>query len=100
MGKPAIEHHLSLVAGGINGCGLVLNKSVYHALRFWGLIKLYGFPGAVLFILGSWRIWTLEAQVLARLDIVSVEKFKKSVLDECNMIAISVCEHFIYIFSY
>ncbi|KAH8744283.1 hypothetical protein F5882DRAFT_455077 [Hyaloscypha sp. PMI_1271] len=42
-----------------------------------------------LFFFGSWSIWNLEAQALARLDEESVKSFKRSVLDECTMISVS-----------
>jgi len=60
-------------------------------LRVFGLIRLYGLSGIVLFFFGSWIVWSLEAQVLARLDEDSAERFKRSILDECTMISVSIC---------
>lgn len=59
--------------------------------RVIGLVQLYGPSGIVLFIFGSFSIWNLEAKVLSQLDEESVDNFKKSILDECTMISVSVC---------
>ena len=54
------------------------------------LYKLYGSPGAALFLFGNRSTWRLEAHILGGLKDEDALAFKKSVQGQCNMISVAV----------
>jgi hypothetical protein len=93
MGRDILEGHLESLAVGLNVQDAFYQITVFQVLRLMGLVRLYGLIGVFLFFFGNWRTWAMEAKVLEMQEGSSVEAFKRSVLDECNMIAISVRSH-------
>ncbi|TID22352.1 hypothetical protein E6O75_ATG11146 [Venturia nashicola] len=58
--------------------------------RPYHLVGLYGIPGIFLWLFGSRATWKAEVQVLSQVRDDDAMQFKKSVLDECNMVSIAV----------
>jgi hypothetical protein len=54
------------------------------------LSKWYGPSGIPLFLFGSRTIWRIQAQILGQLKDGDALAFKKSVYNECTMIAVAV----------
>ena len=54
------------------------------------LCKWYGSSGIPLFIFGNRNTWRIQAQVLGQLNDDDALAFKRSVHDECTMIAVAV----------
>ena len=54
------------------------------------LYELYGPSGIPLLLFGSRTIWRIQAQILGRLEADDALAFKKSVYNECTMIAVAV----------
>lgn len=62
-----------------------------NAVRAFHLSVLYGPSSIPLLLFGSRATWRIEAQVLGQLKDEDAATFKKSILDECTMIAVAVC---------
>jgi hypothetical protein len=54
------------------------------------LYELYGPSGTPLLLFGNRTIWRIQAQTLGRVNDDDALAFKKSVYDECTMIAVAV----------
>ncbi|KFZ14085.1 hypothetical protein V501_03412 [Pseudogymnoascus sp. VKM F-4519 (FW-2642)] len=59
------------------------------AVRAFHLFTLYGPSSIFLFFFGNRATWRIEAQVLGQLKEEDATTFKKSILDECTMIAVA-----------
>jgi len=64
--------------------------AVQSISRPYYLFSLYGAPGLVLYLFGSWTTWRTEAHILGKVDDGDSLNFKKSVQDECTMISVAV----------
>lgn len=60
------------------------------AQRLLALTHLYGLTGLILGVFGSSNVWLAEARILGGMVDNQAMEFRKSVQDECNMIAIEV----------
>jgi hypothetical protein len=58
--------------------------------RIFALNRLYGLSGLVVAFCGSSKVWEIEAKLLGELDDKHAAEFKKSIQDECSMIAVAV----------
>ncbi|KFY74581.1 hypothetical protein V499_05402 [Pseudogymnoascus sp. VKM F-103] len=59
------------------------------AVRAFKLFMLYGLSSIPLLLFGSRATWRIEAQVIGQLKEEDAMTFKKSILDECTMIAVA-----------
>ncbi|KAJ6138338.1 hypothetical protein N7471_004824 [Penicillium samsonianum] len=57
--------------------------------RILALIRLYGLSGMLVAFCGSSNVWQVEAKVIGELDDDQAIEFRKSVQDECSMIAVA-----------
>lgn len=48
-------------------------------------------------VVGSRTMWKVEVQVLSQVRDDDAMQFKKSVLDECNMVSVAVSNHYMHI---
>lgn len=78
---------IGLIVASASLLKTLLFVSVLRPFRLYGL---YGALGALLFFFGSRTTWSVEAQVLGRLDEDDAMQFKKSVQDECTMVSVAV----------
>jgi hypothetical protein len=72
---------------------LFLDVADFYAreiVRVIRLHKLYGPSGIPLLLFGSRAIWRIQAQILGQVKDDDALEFKKSVYNECTMIAVAV----------
>ncbi|KFY93942.1 hypothetical protein V500_03483 [Pseudogymnoascus sp. VKM F-4518 (FW-2643)] len=67
----------------------VIDLLARTAVRASNLFLLYGPSSIPLLLFGSRATWRLEAQILGQLKEEDAAAFKKSILDECTMIAVA-----------
>lgn len=60
--------------------------------RFLELNRLYGLSGFIIALSGSSNVWQAEARVLGDMNNDQAMEFRKSVQDECSMIAVAVSD--------
>lgn len=68
----------------------VLNGLKRVVDRIFALNRLYGLSGLVVAFCGSSKVWEIEARLLGELDDNHAAEFRKSIQDECSMIAVAV----------
>jgi hypothetical protein len=84
---------LEFFGATIISAGFVLDVADVYAREFVRGLQLnewYGPSGIPLFFFGSRTIWRIQAQILGQLKDDDALAFKKSVYNECTMIAVAV----------
>ena len=82
---------LSLFAFSAEIVPVVIDLLASTVARAFHLFVLYGPSSIPLLLFGSRTTWRIEAQILGQLKEEDATAFKKSILDECTMIAVAVC---------
>lgn len=58
--------------------------------RYLALNRLYGSSGYIVALCGNSNVWRVEAKIIGELDDNQATEFRKSIQDECSMIAVAV----------